>query len=329
MRQWLLIAAKLAVSAGLLAFAFSRVNFDLALERAGRLDPWWVGAGIAIALLQTALVAARWRRIVSVCGAALPVPLAIRFTFIAMFFNQVLPSTVGGDAARIWLLGRTGAGWTKAAYSVLLDRFAGLLVLSAMVACGLYWSFGLIQDWIARTALAAIGLGGIAGGLAFVAAGAWPRFRSLKPLRHVSDLAVLARHMLFGRAAGPAVVGLSVLIHTMTAAIAWSMAQAAAASLDFVQSLLLVLPVVLIASVPVSIAGWGVRETALVLAFSYAGLPESDGLLVSVLVGAAMMATGLTGGLIWLATAGPRRIGRAMNAETDAALNRDTSGTSR
>ena len=54
------------------------------------------------------------------------------------------------------------------------------------------------------------------------------------------------------------------------------------------------------ASVPISFAGWGVRESALVMAFSYAGLPAADGLVVSVLLGAVMFATGLIGGGVWL-----------------------------
>ena len=44
---------------------------------------------------------------------------------------------------------------------------------------------------------------------------------------------------------------------------------------------------ILIATIPVSIAGWGVRESAMILAFSYAGLAESDGLIVSILFGVA------------------------------------------
>ena len=93
---------------------------------------------------------------------------------------------------------------------------------------------------------------------------------------------------------------LSLLIHLMTAAVAWSAARAVAAQLSYLDALLLVLPVMLIVTIPISIAGWGVRESALVLAFFYAGLPESDGLLVSVLMGGAMFAVGIIGGLVWL-----------------------------
>jgi hypothetical protein len=93
---------------------------------------------------------------------------------------------------------------------------------------------------------------------------------------------------------------LSLMIHLTTAAVAWSAARSVAAQLSYLDALLLVLPVMLIVTIPISIAGWGVRESALVLAFSYAGLPESDGLLVSVLMGGAMFAVGILGGLVWL-----------------------------
>ena len=77
---------------------------------------------------------------------------------------------------------------------------------------------------------------------------------------------------------------------------------AARSSVDFVYLLFLFLPVILVASLPISIAGWGVRETAMVLAFSYAGLAESDGLIVSILYGAATLAVGVIGGIVWAAS---------------------------
>src|SRR4029079_8442911 len=98
------------------------------------------------------------------------------------------------------------------------------------------------------------------------------------------------------------IVALSLIIHAMTAAIAWSAGRAVASPLGYVDAFLLVLPVILISTVPISIAGWGVRESALVLAFSYAGLAEVDGLLVSVLLGAVMLAVGVVGGLTWMAS---------------------------
>jgi len=61
------------------------------------------------------------------CGAPLPTRQAMRFNLIGTFFNQTLPSSIGGDAVRLWLVARTGAGWRVATYSIFVDRAIGLI----------------------------------------------------------------------------------------------------------------------------------------------------------------------------------------------------------
>ena len=302
MRRLLLIAVKLAVSALLLYFSVRRIDLSTIGERLNRLELAWLAAGIAIALVQIALVALRWRQIALLCDAPMTAPQSIRFNLIATFFSQVLPSTVGGDAARIWLLARAGAGWTRATYSVLLDRYIGVLALAACVAAGLYWSFGLIADPLARIVLVVIGFGFLLGGIAFLALGHWPALTRWKLTRNLAELSMLAGKLFTARGSAPAAMVLvSLAIHTLTAVQAWGIAQGIGSGISIGDAFLLVLPVMLIATIPVSIAGWGVRESALVMAFSYAGLPATDGLMVSVLLGAVMFASGLIGGVVWLA----------------------------
>ena len=57
----------------------------------------------------------------------------------------------------------------------------------------------------------------------------------------------------------------------------------------------------MIATLPVSIAGWGVRESSFMFAFAHAGLAQSDGLAISILFGAASFVAGLVGGIVWIA----------------------------
>jgi uncharacterized membrane protein YbhN (UPF0104 family) len=313
MRRGVALLLKAAITAGLLYFAVGRANWGVLGDRLNRLDLTWMMLAVAIGIVQLGLVSVRWRLIAERCGAALALPRAFRFSLIGHFFSQVLPSTVGGDAVRIWLFARDGAGWSKAAYSVLLDRFIGVLVLAAMVVASLPWSFDLIKSPIGRTMLLVIGLGSIGGGLVFLAMGylqsswlaKWP------PTRHLAHMAVTAKDLLRTAQPGVPLIGISLAVHVLSATAAWSAAQAVAAPVGFLQVFLLLAPVSMIATVPISIAGWGVRESALVLAFSYAGLPESDALIISVLFGAATFATGVIGGLVWLASGGALRLSAA------------------
>jgi hypothetical protein len=59
----------------------------------------------------------------------------------------------------------------------------------------------------------------------------------------------------------------------------------------------------LITMLPISIAGWGVREATMGLAFGYAGLMTSEGVNISLLIGAVSFIVGAVGGLVWILSA--------------------------
>lgn len=316
MRQLVSLAVKAAITAALLYFAIGRTDFATIGARLNQLEYGWMLLAMALAAVQLVLISVRWQVIAARCDTHLSLLLAIRFNLIAAFFNQVLPSTIGGDAVRIWLFARDGAGWARATYSVLLDRFIGVVALAGIAIICLPWTFTLIRDPVGRTALLLIGFGSMAAAACFVALGSlrWHWLQRTAPTRHLTQMAVIARGILLSpNTAGP-LMALSLLVHVLTAAMAWCGARAIAAPVEFWHALLLVPPVMLIATIPISIAGWGVREKSLVLAFGYAALPETDGFLVSVLLGITMFAVGLVGGAVWLVSREPLSLTAAWRA---------------
>ena len=302
MRQFFSLAARAAISAALLYFVLQRVSWDVVAKRLHEIDIAWFLFAVAVIFIQALFLAARWRFIAMQSGASLAPRRAARFSLVSIFFNQALPSTIGGDAVRIWLLAREGAGWKSATYSVLADRAIGLAALSSLVVLCLPWTLALMQDPVGRIALVLIAAGSLGATTAFLALGAvhWHWLERFWAIRHISGAARVAFATLRHRRPGIDVVILSVTIHLMTVAAAWAAARAGAAPLSFFNALLLVLPVILVATIPVSIAGWGVRESAMMAAFSYAGLAETDGLVVSILFGAATFMVGIAGGLAWI-----------------------------
>jgi uncharacterized membrane protein YbhN (UPF0104 family) len=79
--------------------------------------------------------------------------------------------------------------------------------------------------------------------------------------------------------------------------------QSIAAPILFSQVFQLIPPVMLITMLPISIAGWGVREATMGLAFGYAGLMTNEGVNVSLLFGAVSFIVGAFGGLVWIFSA--------------------------
>ena len=302
MRRTLLLVAKAATSFLLLYLSLRWVNFAALVERLARLKPEWILLATLIVTIQVALLAIRWREIAAACGAYLALITALQFSFIGMFFNQVLPSTVGGDGARIWLFARQGAGWARATYSVLIDRVVGVFVLALIVVACLPWTFELIRDPVARGVLLLIGFGSIAATFLFAIIGTWFQkwFDQWRLTRHLSA-ASRAALTLCGSSRSIGIVMLcSVTIHLFTIIAAWCCIKAIAAPVSFAQVLFLMPPVLLIVTIPISIAGWGVRESSMIVAFAYAGLAQSNGLTLSILFGAVSFVAGAVGGIVWI-----------------------------
>ena len=302
MRQISFVALKVAVSAALLYLALSGVNFPAILTRLGQINLFWIALAIAATLVQIGIAALRWREIANACDAHLSIPTALRFNLVGAFFNQTLPSTIGGDGARLWLLQRHGAGWQAAAYSVLVDRAVGLIVLAAIVVVSLPWSLGLIGDAHGRIALALLDFAALGGAIAFLVFGrmSWRWIQNFWPARHLHGCARLANHVMFDARIAPRILFLSILNHVLSVVIASCAALAIAAQVSFVQMLLLIPPILLVTLMPISIAGWGVREQTMQVAFGYAGLAAADGVTISLLFGATYFLVGAFGGLAWL-----------------------------
>lgn len=302
MRHFMVQIAKVAVSAALLYLAMRGVNFDSIQSRLAQIELGWMALAMALALTQILVSVARWRDIATVCGTTMSMGTANRFGFIAAFFNQTLPSSIGGDGVRLWLLRRHGASWQTATYSVLVDRAVGVIVLAVIVIASLPWSYRLIVNDHARIALVILDVLALAGGLSFLLLGRlpFPWLRTWWPVRHIHACSEIANKVMFTSGIGAKVLLLSLLNHLMTVAIAWCAAQAIGSTASFTHMMLLIPPVILIMMVPISIAGWGVREQSMQAAFIYSGLSGADGVTISILFGAVYFVTGAIGGLAWL-----------------------------
>ena len=305
MRRILLSTIKILISAALLYLALRKVNLSELGSRIDVASLGWIGMAIAVTFLQIFVGVLRWREISAECGAPLATKQAMRFNLIGTFFNQTLPSSIGGDAVRLWLVARSGAGWRAATYSIFVDRAIGLIALAVIIVASLPWSYSLIRDPHGRSALLFVDFAALAGGMGFLVLGRlpWPWLKRWWGTHHFYACSVIANRVIFSRERGPKVVVLSLLVHVLAVVIAWCVVQSIAAPVVFSQIFQLVPPVMLITMLPISIAGWGVREATMGLAFGYAGLAANEGVNISLLFGAVSFIVGAFGGLVWVFSA--------------------------
>src|SRR5215203_1602332 len=137
-RRLLMMLAKLAVSTALLVFLFSRSGVDATKlwADARRASMLWLLVALGIYTLNMMASAWRWHLLLQ----AQKVPVAHRTLFnsflVATFFNNFLPSNIGGDVIRIRDTARAAGSRTLATTVVLLDRGLGLLGLVFVAALG-------------------------------------------------------------------------------------------------------------------------------------------------------------------------------------------------
>jgi glycosyltransferase 2 family protein len=305
MRRILFSTLKILISAALLYLALRKVNLSELASRINVASLGWLGMAIAATFLQIFVGVLRWLEISAECGAPLATRQAMRFNLIGTFFNQTLPSSIGGDAVRLWLVAHGGAGWRAATYSIFVDRAIGLIALAIIVVASLPWSYDLISDAHGRSALLVVDFAALAGGVGFLVLGRlpWPWLKRWWATHHFYACSVIANRVIFSKKHGLAIAIQSALVHVLAVVIAWCVVQSIAAPVLFRQVFQLVPPVMLITMLPISIAGWGVREATMGLAFGYAGLATSEGVNVSLLFGATYFIVGAFGGLVWILSA--------------------------
>jgi uncharacterized membrane protein YbhN (UPF0104 family) len=261
-----------------------------------------------LAMTLTALLAAnlavalRWHLILSAAAPSPGLPTLLKLVFVGLFFNQVLPTGVGGDAVRAWRCSKLGIGLGAAVRSILLDRAWGYAVLVILYVAVLPSLLQVLPETWERAGVAAVLAAALAGLLALVSLDRLPR--PLSGLRVIAPFAELSRQsrrlfMYPGRCG--AVLGLSFLTIALTIVAFKLIADSIGTRLSLGTWAMVVPPVTLIQLLPVSLAGWGVRETALVVALGSFGVPAEAALATSILLGLCMILAGLPGGLIWLA----------------------------
>ena len=263
---------RIGVSISALAVILSRVPVDEVLARAARGTPGYLAAALALSMLGIVLVALRWRLLAGWLGLAMSMGLAVRALFLAVFGGQLLPSAIGTDVLRGWLLARHVRGLSRIVASLMADRLVALFAACLLVL---------------------LAYGGLLGPAAVAASGS-VLLAFLLGLRRGMDGVTLQPAILL-----PA-IALALVVHASTVAMAALTARAYGieASLALWFS---IIPLSVIASaIPVSLNGWGVREAVILALGAPMGLPAAEALLVSVTLGVLNMIASLPGAVVIL-----------------------------
>jgi len=134
LKKVLIFLLKLVLTGSCLAWALSQVDLGHSVfARTGAVDYRWLTGGVVMAGLTVALTALRWRLYLIAQGVDPGMRRTVALTLIGNLFNLLSIGGIGGDAARILLLIRDHPGKKLAVtIAVLVDHLAGMVALAGM-----------------------------------------------------------------------------------------------------------------------------------------------------------------------------------------------------
>lgn len=311
----LIAAVKLAVTAALLGLLLVRTPVYEVVRRFGDVAPGTLIAAVALLLLTLLAISIRWKIVLNQFGGRADALPAMRYTLIGGFFNQVLPSGMGGDVFRIWYARGFGLSAGRALASVVVDRMFGLFAIAAIVTAGVPFVLWLKAPGpLVAGAIAAVAL--LAGGIslflaldlveapleALVRRVTRGRVRS-STLRAIAGAAWSARSSRAMLAAWPRnviAIGISIACQLVVGFVVFLLLRDLGQKVALATVLFLFPFVQLLSMLPISFAGWGLREGAMVVAFQLAGVPAEAALGASILFGLCLLTSSIPGAAVWL-----------------------------
>jgi len=306
-RQALIWAIKILVSGGLLYVLLSRVDLSRLWAIARTASMTWLILALGLYFVMVFVSAWRWGVLLHAQHIAVGLGTLLRSYLVATFFNNFLPSNIGGDVIRVRDTARAAGSKTRAATVVLVDRGIGLLALVLVAAIGaslattaspVIAAFGPGLLWLA------FGIGTLAGGLVLLRPDAIGK--ALAPLKALHQewveerisrlVSALARFRETPSALalgfGGAIVVQAVLVLFYAA-----IAHAIDVPISLAHLAVLIPLSFIVQMAPVSVNGLGVREATFSFYFARLGLPLESALALSFLGAALVMLFSLSGGI--------------------------------
>lgn len=300
MAKFLLLGLKVALSVFLVWYAFSKIDLNTAWVTLRSITLGSVTAALVLFAMQFVLAALRLRKLLEILGTRLGIPSAVDVVAVGAFFSQTFISFVGGDAMRVWRMVRARVPVGTAAKAVLFDRVSGFAGMF-LVVLGTAPFLVPILDSPEMTAGLLLVLGGGLGGVAALLVlrrlpERWIRHRVTRVLH---DLLASGLEIWRSREGAALVLGLSVGIQLLNVIILYELAMGLHVEISLVDGLLLFPTVLFLSMLPISVAGWGVREGAMIAALALVGISPSESLALSICFGLCLIAVSLPGGILW------------------------------
>ncbi|MBI5669324.1 MAG: flippase-like domain-containing protein [Chloroflexi bacterium] len=296
----------LAITLLLLALVLRQVGINELLATLRQADPLLVIVAVLLSPLLILISVIKWQLLLRSQGDEVSFWFLFRLYYVGYFFNNFLPSTVGGDVVRVYELGNRTRDPAGALASVFMERLTGFVVLLLLAILALLGNLTLIQDTALTLAVLAV--------VVMFAGVLWVIFdrRLLDWMERVLPSSLLKKYTAKFRKFQTSLYAYKDRRRVLAVAFAWSVLYHVLSILNVyvcarafypatpLLGIAIIAPILsVVGMLPFSFNGVGVQEWAFVLLFQWLGLPPSVGLSAIFLIRAKTLIIVLLGGLFY------------------------------
>jgi glycosyltransferase 2 family protein len=328
-----LITLKILLSLALFSYVVAKVSPGDIWATIRTADPRLLALSAGLLFFSSLLGSWLWARLLRARGVQIPYRKAAAYYFVGLFFNNFLPSNIGGDIARISDASKYASHVSPVFSATLMDRLIGVVaiglvaVLASVAALDRFHLYA-IYTGILLVFLVSLGLFLSIFHRRVLMAFEWPfRVLRLKSIdraitRLMDDLHAFRKH---GGALSAAMVA-SVVVQVSRILVHYLVGWALGVRVSMGYYFLFVPVLAALVSLPISLNGLGVREGAGVVLFQMSGMTKEQAFTVPFLTYVLSVVISLLGGLIFISRTPLRAlqglIERRRSSRADAASQR-------
>ena len=256
-----------------------------------------LAAALLLQFGSTAVSAYRWQMIMQNLHFGQNFAFYWRSYFKGMFFNQGLPTSIGGDAVRMLDIASRGFRKRDALYGVMVDRIIGLGALMSLTLLAYLLNPDVLPKQVHRPILLIISTGALGFfSIFFIKYFTWlnryPKLAIISIIAERLHQALSSQRLLL--------VVASLLIPILALLGFFATGWALGLRVNLMTYFAIVPPALVLTVIPISVAGWGVREGALIGLFSLIGADKTAVLMMSLLYGLTLIIVSLPGLVTYL-----------------------------
>lgn len=306
MRKKLVLILKIVVSLTLLAWLFYTSDFKTIISLVKKINVPIFIVAVVVTVLGLVLSALKWKYLLDLYDHDIGYFKLLNIYWSALFFNNFLPSTIGGDVYRIAALSKLSKNRFYSLLTVFLDRFTGAIALTSIASI----AFAITYKYLGSNAYIFLGL------LIFLiisiilflnenfVGNILPLIKKL-PIANPEDKVRALKESIIAfkkdKYAMLKILGISFVFQFMVVLVNWIVAISLNYNVPFYYFMIFSPVILLISMVPVSFNGLGIREATTVVLFTSVGqLTKSEALLLSLGGYFAILVVSLFGSLTYV-----------------------------